>query len=110
MDGDISRIRENVAMPDQYALRFGETTTWSLKTIHDGGSDTDPILGLIDDSTELRKTFKNPKSEYDLERNNWTKVEWSTMAYSMKNKRFTCDNISYHAQTGRVNSISFREL
>ncbi len=40
----------------------------------------------------------------------WSSATWETALYNFKTKRFKCDFIGYHDETGRVNAIYFSEL
>ncbi len=69
---------------------------------------SDLIKALLAISGNLRQSEQNPK--YDLVKDNWTRIEWETPAFSMKTRKFQCTNIQYNAQTSRINLIEFEEF
>lgn len=40
----------------------------------------------------------------------WTSIEWRTVLYDLKNRKFTCKDMTYNTTTGRVNEIIFEEI
>lgn len=40
----------------------------------------------------------------------WTSIEWRTVLYDLKNRKFTCKDMTYNTTTGRVNEIVFEEI
>ena len=64
-------------------------------------------LKLLSKSTvNMKLVANNPKKE---DYSNWTKVEWNTMAYDFKSRRFKCTGVEYGSE-GRIISISFEEI
>ena len=68
----------------------------------------DLIKALLAISGNLKQMKQN--SKYDLVRDNWTRAEWETPAFSMKTRKFKCTNVQYNAQTSRVDLIEFEEF
>lgn len=68
----------------------------------------DLIKALLAISGNLKQMKQN--SKYDLVKDNWTRAEWETPAFSMKTRKFKCMNIQYNAQTSRVDLIEFEEF
>lgn len=40
----------------------------------------------------------------------WTQIVWETVLYDLKNRKFTCTDLDYNIETGRVNEIAFEEI
>ena len=58
-------------------------------------------------SDNMRITVKNTNSA-TLEK--WSSATWTTALYSLKTKKFRCDDIKYNEKTGRVSEIYFSEI
>lgn len=82
--------------------KFKEGKTYSS----DNENDLEALNALADSTVNMKQTATNPNSN-DI--TNWSRVEWYTVAYNFKSKKFKCTNVGYNDE-GRVNSISFVEL
>lgn len=68
----------------------------SIQTL--SGNQGSPNLTFV-----VRNTTK---ANYDK----WTQVIWKTTLYDLKNRKFTCTDLTYNSATGRVNEIVFEEI
>ena len=66
------------------------------------------IMKLLDASDAISQVVKN--SDYNSRNNpeGWTKVEFKSALYALKQKKFKCTGITYK-ESGRVDTISFKE-
>lgn len=70
-------------------------------------AETSPeITALLTISDEVKQTKANTYSG----EGSWTKAIWETPLYDLKTRRFTCSDLRYDANTGRVNYIEFTEM
>ena len=58
-------------------------------------------------SDNMKITVKNTDSA-TLEK--WSSATWTTALYSLKTKKFKCDDIKYNEKTGRICEIYFSEI
>ena len=55
-------------------------------------------------------TMKVTKFNIGSNKGVWNSVVWSTALYDFKTKKFKCESMEYHPETGRVNVIYFSEI
>lgn len=85
-------------------------TNFELTAQLSGSGNNEGLLReLLKNSTELEQIRKNPKSNSSQEKS-WTKVVVRCALYTIKTKRFKCNDITYNATTGRVNYMEFSEV
>ena len=64
------------------------------------------LINLLNYADTMKVTKYNIGSNKDV----WNSVVWSTALYDFKTKKFKCDYMGYHEETGRVNVIYFSEI
>ena len=72
-------------------------------------SDSD-IVKLLSASDAVSQTIKNTDDESRNNVNGWTKVEFKSALYDLKTRKFKCTGITYKADSGRVDKITFVEM
>lgn len=68
--------------------------------------DDEQITNLLNYTDTMKVTKFNIGDNKDV----WNSIVWSTALYSFKTKRFKCDYMEYHEETGRVSKIYFSEI
>lgn len=64
-------------------------------------------LSSANGSANLTYTVKNT-TQKDYRK--WTTIIWETVLYDLKNRKFTCKDVTINTTTGRVNEIIFEEI
>lgn len=120
---DLKKIEEIFDVSDKYKnsgvsdINFDSSLQKYSKTTDIVGEYTlglqaetsEEVKALLTISDELKQTVKN-KSATSATEGSWTKAVWETPLYDLKTRRFTCSNLTYDANTGRVNYIEFTEM
>lgn len=83
--------------------------TKELKLTKDSYDDS-TIIKLLSASNAVSQIVKNTDYTTKNDPEGWTMAEFRTGLYYLKTKKFTCTNIGYDSQTGRVNKIDFKEI
>lgn len=69
--------------------------------------ETRDLLSLSDTLSEVVKNTDKSTSAMET---GWTKAEFKSALYDLKTRKFTCSDLRYDANTGRVNYIEFTEM
>ena len=79
------------------------------------GLDEKRYYSLLDDKQLVNllnyaDTMKVIKYNMGNNKHVWNSVVWTTALYDFKTKKFKCDYMEYHEETGRVSKIYFSEI
>lgn len=107
----------DVFTDSKYVVDGYVTLTYKTSAVKNGISDMNPqITNLLNSIQTLSGNQGSPnltfvvrnttKANYDK----WTQVIWKTTLYDLKNRKFTCTDLTYNSATGRVNEIVFEEI
>ena len=64
----------------------------------------------LDNLLNYADTMRVVKYNIGKNKHVWNSVVWTTALYDFKTKKFKCDHMEYHPETGRVNVIYFSEI
>ena len=101
-------IFSNISMPiktTSSTIKLNKVLTLNQST----PSDSD-IVKLLSASDAVSQTIKNTDDESRNNVNGWTKVEFKSALYDLKTRKFKCTGITYKADSGRVDKITFVEM
>ena len=99
---------KELSSSDKYMVPGGGTVSLNGKTYYSLQADDAPLMKLIEFSSMNPKISVTNSDSGTLK--NWSKVIWTTALYDFKTKKFKCDQIEYHEQTGRINALYFSEI
>ena len=73
-------------------------------------NDNSDVIKLLKAADAVSQTVKNSDYKSRNDKEGWTEVEFRSALYDMKTRKFTCESLTYNAATGRIDTISFKEI
>ena len=107
--GESSKIKDFWGKNISYELKgkmslLDETST---KIKNEWNTDSGSIFSLVENAADMELYAYNDGKASPL--TDWSYIKWSTCLYSFKSKKFSCSEIRYNDDTGRIDGITFEE-
>jgi len=95
---------ELLAIKEDSTIEFNDDII-SLYTLMKNATEYELIIQNPDTTIK----YENPQKYESPKNGGWSYIKWTTCLADFKRRKFTCDDIKYNENTGRVSEIVFKE-